>query len=155
MVIPCQLFGCASSTGPCHQVYGRNHNHKPALAQHSQSNIVNVVCFNDHERMFDLSAKELNDGQCRDALHFFHKYHMLHAKSGALCRSTEFLGILEYIPGCTVQGPEFQHRLQVSRLVVGLTVQGSLVHFHMSHMSFEFSSLTPFRMWHCTGHAVP
>lgn len=27
-------------------------------------------------------------------------------------RSTEFLGILEYIPGCTVQGPEFQHRLQ-------------------------------------------
>lgn len=27
-------------------------------------------------------------------------------------RSTEFLGILEYIPGCTVQGPEVQRRLQ-------------------------------------------
>jgi len=27
-------------------------------------------------------------------------------------RSTEFLGILEYIPGCTVQGPEFQRKLQ-------------------------------------------
>ena len=81
--------------------------------------------------MFDPSAKELHDGQCRHKLHLFHKYHMLHccympnaAQSGVPGGAPSFLGILEYIPGCTVQGPEFQHRLQESQLV-GLTVSDS------------------------------
>lgn len=105
--------------------------------------------------MFDPSAKELHDGQCRHKLHLFHKYHMLHccympnAAQSGVPGAPSFWAFWSTFPDVLFRGLNFSigskslSWLDWEYLTV---LQGSLVHLlsFPAWLSLTFRSISNF-----------